>query len=125
MSDKDSKTGNILGAIFFIVIALTIASHLPSGQNQAEVPKSCLSAWDGAVKGSAGRIKSGLREPDSYEHIGTRLISSDDRGRDEYISSFRARNGFGGMNVELATIIVNRRTCDILTLEVAKVPAGR
>jgi hypothetical protein len=71
----------------------------------------CLSNWDGSHKGVTNYIKTQLREPDSYEHIETRITPVDSDGNHTLIMQYRARNGFGGMAVELATATVKNTDC--------------
>lgn len=60
----------------------------------------CFSAWDGSNRELVASVKGKLRDPSSFEHVGTRYK---DRGTHlELVMQYRARNGFGGMNVEYA-----------------------
>lgn len=55
----------------------------------------CLSGWDGSHRGVEQWLKANLRDPDSYQHINTR-ITPVDNGKHALVSSYRAKNGFGG-----------------------------
>jgi hypothetical protein len=59
----------------------------------------CLTTWDGSHADFAYDVRSVMREPDSFEHIETRVTPVDDGGEHNIIMQYRARNGFGGMNV--------------------------
>lgn len=71
----------------------------------------CLSAWDGSHTGLIAQVKAQLREPDSFEHIETRIAPVDENGDHAVAMKYRARNGFGGMNVETALATVKSATC--------------
>jgi hypothetical protein len=70
----------------------------------------CLSAWDGSHRGIVESVKKGLREPDSFEHIETVIGPVTDKGIHALSMKYRARNGFGGMNV--GTVIASVRNSD-------------
>jgi hypothetical protein len=71
----------------------------------------CLSGWDGSNASLVQQVKDQLREPDSFEHIETRITPEVD-GRHNITMEYRARNGFGGMNVATAVGTVDHRTCE-------------
>lgn len=71
----------------------------------------CLSGWDGSSASLVGQVKLQLREPDSFEHIETR-ITPEVNGKHTVMMQYRARNGFGGMNVATAFGTVDHQTCD-------------
>jgi hypothetical protein len=59
----------------------------------------CLSKWDGSHRELVRSLKASLRDPDSFEHIETRITPVDDKGYHVLMMNYRARNGFGGMNI--------------------------
>ena len=63
----------------------------------------CLSAWDGSHREVVTLVKDSLRDPDSFEHISTRVTPADERGLHTFFMEYRARNGFGGLNVITST----------------------
>jgi flagellar biosynthesis GTPase FlhF len=63
----------------------------------------CLSLWDGSHREFTRDVKQRMREPDSFEHIETRVTPVDNSGSHRIRMEYRARNGFGGMNVGVAT----------------------
>jgi hypothetical protein len=71
----------------------------------------CLRPWDGAHNGVERWVKDNLREPDSYEHIETRITPKDEAGRHMLVMKYRARNGFGGMNIESVVATIDNATC--------------
>lgn len=63
----------------------------------------CLSPWDGSQEGVVEQTKARLRDPDSFQHVETRITPANEAGMHQLIMKFRSRNGFGGM-VEGRTI---------------------
>lgn len=61
-------------------------------------------------------IRAQMREPESLEHIKTTMGYIDDNGHHRLVIAYRARNGFGGMNVGEAVARVENATC-ALTVE--------
>jgi hypothetical protein len=67
----------------------------------------CFSAWDGSNKDLVQRVKANLRDPSSFEHIETRYVKIN--GGLQLTMFYRAKNGFGGMNIEQAKGICSLR----------------
>jgi hypothetical protein len=72
----------------------------------------CLNTWDGSHRGVVNWLKDNLRDPDSYEHIETRITPVNATGEHTLIMQYRARNGFGGTNVETLTATVQNSDCN-------------
>tara|TARA_R110002049_G_scaffold54908_2_gene152594 strand:- start:507 stop:1106 length:600 start_codon:yes stop_codon:yes gene_type:complete len=73
----------------------------------------CLSQWDGANRSTVQQVRSALRNPDSFEHVETRITPLDEAtGEHGLWMTYRAQNGFGGINVEKIYSRVNTATCD-------------
>ena len=70
----------------------------------------CLSGWDGSHRGLVRQVRDNLRDPDSFDHIET-LISPNNEGIHTVTMKYRARNGFGGMNIETATGVYQNKDC--------------
>lgn len=70
----------------------------------------CLSNWDGSHREFANNLKSQLRDPSSFEHIETRVTPEKD-GEHTIIMKYRAKNGFGGMNVGTAIGTFSNFSC--------------
>ena len=62
----------------------------------------CLSAWDGSHSAFANDVESKMRDPDSFEIIETRVTPVSADGTHTILMEYRAKNGFGGMNVGTA-----------------------
>lgn len=71
----------------------------------------CLSAWDGSNRSLIGAVEDGLRDPNSFEHDNTWISPAGRDGHHRIKMVFRARNGFGGMNVAEAIGYVDHDTC--------------
>lgn len=69
----------------------------------------CLS-WDGSNPSTVREVKDLLREPDSFEHIKTKIYPSIN-GQHGLWMRYRARNGFGGMAVEMVEARIDAATC--------------
>lgn len=52
-----------------------------------------------------------LRDPDSFEHIETRITPVDDDGQHLLFMRYRAANGFGGLNLEQLVATVENDDC--------------
>ena len=79
----------------------------------------CLSPWNGSHPQVVRRVKAGLRDPASFEHIETRVTPANGDGVHRFVMSFRAKNGFGGMNIEQATGTYRQDDCARVVIETA------
>src|SRR5438067_1109193 len=95
--------------------ALPISQQTQADQAKAEQDRKqglhCLSGWDGSNRSLVDQVKRQLREPDSFEHIETD-IQPEVNGKHSITMEYRARNGFGGMNVATAEGVVDHETCE-------------
>jgi hypothetical protein len=73
-----------------------------------------LSAWDGTYSALINAVKENLRDPGSFEHVETRISEIGEDGRQEVIMRYRAKNGFGGMNVQYAKGVLFSLNCALL-----------
>lgn len=71
----------------------------------------CLSGWDGTSASLVEKVKSKLRDPESFEHVETK-VTPVEKGEHSIIMRYRARNGFGGLNVDTAMGTLSHSTCD-------------
>ena len=71
----------------------------------------CLSGWDGSHRAVKRGVKNALRDPGSFEHVETRITAADSSGVHTLFMTYRARNGFGGMNVSTAKARVRNAGC--------------
>lgn len=82
----------------------------------AEVEKKrkgfhCLSSWDGSHRGVKKYTEERMRDPDSFEHIETRITPVNANGEHTLIMKYRARNAFGGMTVGITTATIKSIDC--------------
>jgi len=81
------------------------AADIASGEH-------CMSGWDGSLKGLKDAVKNNLRNPRSFEHVETVRSPVDSKGTFAVIMTYRAENGFGGMNVEAIGVEVEAKNCN-------------
>lgn len=119
----NNKTVLSLGAfVLFLVLA---AGSGDSGSSKTPAEKAedrrkgfhCLSGWDGSHREVVRRVKSRLRDPDSFEHIETR-ITPNKNGEHTVIMQYRAKNGFGGMTVGSALATIANSDCSVSSLDI-------
>lgn len=79
----------------------------------------CLSKWDGSHAAFKQEILDQLRDPDSFDHVETRVTPVGGNGRHQLYMDYRAKNGFGGMNFGTAKGYYDHETCEhvVLTLD--------
>ena len=63
---------------------------------------NCLSDLNGANDSLVQQVKDQLREPSSFEHVGTKIGPADRKGDHVVVMQYRAHNGFGGVNNGIA-----------------------
>lgn len=86
-------------------------AHYEAGKKRKERIEQCFSAWDGSHSGVVGVLMAGLRDPDSYEHIST-FYGDDGENHIRVRMNYRARNGFGGMNIGEVVARAHIDKCD-------------
>lgn len=101
----------------FVLAAITMCSGgKGSGETAAkkaadkEAGLHCLSAWDGSHRELVDKVKDKLRDPGSFEHYETR-VGPNRNGRHSITMEFGAKNGFGGMNRDVAMGSYDHETC--------------
>ena len=68
--------------------------------------KHCLSIWDGSHMELVMDVKRKMRDPDSFEHIVTKMSPVSEEGTHTLEMDFRARNKYGGMDIGAVTALV-------------------
>ena len=100
-----------LAAIFFAIIAVVILSRCDDPKTSEQIAEEkrqiaekkrkgfhCLSAWDGSHRQFVNLVKNRMNDPDSFEHVETRVTPvQSDTGKHVIIMEFRGRNAFGGL----------------------------
>jgi hypothetical protein len=115
------------GVILFVAIknskpdpAIQAAKDAKKEAEQAENKRKgihCLE-WDGSHFEVRKYVKKQMREPDSFEHIETRVVPVNEKGQHTLTMKYRARNGFGGMSVGSALATFNNSDCAATVLAV-------
>jgi hypothetical protein len=122
---QDAKNGTIGCAVLAIGLVLAIgmcsggSSETPEEAKQREAKTAedrrtgmhCLSGWDGSNASFTDQVKARLREPDSFEHVETRITPVDKSGNHTVMMQYRAKNGFGGTNNPTAIGTVRQSDC--------------
>jgi hypothetical protein len=89
------------------------AADLERKQTSGEL---CESAWDGSVPNVIYAVKNTLRNPASFEHINTYVKAVDSKGLNEVTMSYRAQNGFGGMNEVFMVAKIRNSDCEVVEI---------
>jgi hypothetical protein len=71
----------------------------------------CLSSWDGSHRSVNKYVEKNLRDPDSFDHIETRITPVDKNGEHKLIMSYRAKNGFGGLTTGITVATIQNSDC--------------
>jgi hypothetical protein len=80
----------------------------------------CLSRLDGSSLKLIATFKQNLRNPDSFEHIQTRITERDEKGEHVATMKYRAENGFGGMTIGYIKGRIKSDDCSLLSIEEVK-----
>lgn len=102
---------------FFCIVGGVIYWTQPSAAERAEQKrqgKHCLSPWSGAHNDLVDAVKKDLRDPHSFEHAGTMVTAMLDNGRHLIEMRYRAKNGFGGMEVAKAIGTFKNDDCSVV-----------
>ena len=75
----------------------------------------CLSGWDGSHSAVKRAVEKSMRNPDSFDHIATRITPVND-GQHVLTMQYRGQNGFGGMSLESVIATIDNKTCKALSL---------
>ncbi len=78
----------------------------------------CLSSWDGSHREVQTYVEKRMREPDSIEHIETRITPVNETGKHTLIMRYRAKNGFGGMSGGVAIATINNADCSAAVVSI-------
>ena len=108
--NQEKKKPNIWAFLFAVAIvgsvfSTCIGTEEEEPKTRTELVQDQFSVFNGAHRKLQQHVKKNLKDPDSYEHIGTR---HEDKG--EYIlvsMKYRAKNSFGGFVVEYVTVKVD------------------
>lgn len=129
---KEKDKNNAIGCLILLVVGVVVYALIPEtdparkalreaekAAQEAEDSRKgfhCLSKWDGSHPGVVEEVKQRLRDPGSFEHDETRVTPAKDGVHTLYMT-YRAKNGFGGVNVETAVATYSNDNCQVLTLK--------
>ncbi|WP_407496810.1 hypothetical protein [Pseudooceanicola sp. MF1-13] len=82
-------------------------------EDQRRAGFHCLSAWSGAHPEFVDMVRDQLRDPSSFEHVETRVTPVDEAGQHNLFMTYRAANGFGGLNVVIASGVYATDGCAV------------
>jgi hypothetical protein len=71
----------------------------------------CLSGWDGANSQIKRYAERNMRDPDSFEHIGTWVTPVNQNGEHFLTMKYRAKNGFGGLTIGIVKATMKNSDC--------------
>jgi hypothetical protein len=71
----------------------------------------CLSYYDGSHRSIVKYVEKNLRDPDSFEHIETKIWPVTPKGEHQLMMRYRAKNGFGGMTIGKVVATVKNSNC--------------
>lgn len=74
----------------------------------------CLSSWDGSHRQFVAATKRLLNDPDSFDHVETRVTRRNASGKHEIYMEFSAKNAFGG-RIKNVAIGAYNTSCTITT----------
>lgn len=87
------------------------AKKLAEEKEKKALGRHCFEATGEHIDFSV-KLMRRLRDPDSFEMIETR-VAPENEGINIVTMKYRARNGFGGMNVSTAIALMDNESCDI------------
>ncbi|WP_372000936.1 hypothetical protein P7L68_19625 [Tistrella mobilis] len=123
LSELEVEAGQIMKTLKFILGAIGIfvvwsilfgeGDGMPDSEKR-EKGFHCLSTFDGSSYLFNDAIKSRLRDPDSFEHVETKITPVNTEGMHNIYTRFRAKNGFGGVNASNAYGIIRNSDCIVV-----------
>ncbi len=124
---KLTKKHVLLIIIIFAVIFSFFLSTLdrPTATEKAEKTAQnkikgfhCLNEWSGAHPDVVKNVEYQMKDPDSFEHIETKITPVDKSGSHQLYMKYRAKNSFGGMVIGLATATITNSDCSAIILSI-------
>ncbi len=88
-----------------------IAARAAAEREKLSTGFHCLSGWDGSHERFKEYVRQRMREPDSFEHIKTYIWRANSAGKNLLKMQYRARNGFGWMNIGTAVAQIDNSSC--------------
>jgi len=102
----------------FAVISIFSTKEDPKSPAEIQAEKNkgfhCLSDWDGSHSGLVRSVKATLRNPSSFDHVSTKIGPVNANGEHFISMTYRAENGFGGVNTEFASGTIKNSSCGLI-----------
>jgi len=126
VASGDAASGCVGGVVMLLIVGGVLSMCMFGSSNsdpkntavslaeKAEAKRKgfhCLSSWDGSHSQFKASVKKMMRDPKSFEHVETRVTPIDEKGQHGLVMTYRARNGFGGMNSGIAIGNFSNSTC--------------
>jgi len=87
------------------------AANYAAQKERTRLGFHCLDRTDGSLPALVASVKAELRDPDSFEHVETRITPIDARGNHTLLMRYRASNRFGGTDVGRVAATVRNGDC--------------
>jgi len=106
ISQKKEKKKTNWWAVLIVIIILGVIGKFKGDGDSGAVR---VSSWDHSVGVVEDYLKhSYLRDPDSYQSVKWYKVQKNADGTYSVAHTFRARNGFGGMNENTLTFYISK-----------------
>lgn len=95
-------TVKVIAIAVLLIVATVISGMCTSKSSSSSIPKDAVmnSPFDGSVRQVEIYLKSGLKDPDSYQSIEWSAVKKQQNGSFLVKHKYRAKNSFGGYVVE-------------------------
>lgn len=107
---SNDKKGIVWRLVGIVIIAFfVLAGNDKKGSAFSGFDTVTNSQWDGSVDVAESYLKKNLlRDPSSYESIRWSKVVKNPDGSYKCSNTYRASNGFGGMNISTVTFIISK-----------------
>ena len=99
------------GGIFFGKSAAELGRDADKQAAERKAGFHCLSGLDGSHRGIVSALKPTLRNPESFQHVETKITPVNAKGQHVLTMSYRAENGFGGLAFGNLVATVSNKDC--------------
>jgi hypothetical protein len=103
-----------IGVVGFLLLILLSPQHKPSAEEYRQ-GVHCLGGFDGAFPPLRDAVEASLRDPDSFELVDTTITPLNAEKTHTVEMTYRARNGFGGLNTESVRACVGA-DCELIEI---------
>ena len=71
----------------------------------------CLSGWDGSHRALKNYVTDNMNDPDSFEHVSTKIGPVNQSGEHYLVMTYRGSNAFGGLVLNSISATVKNNDC--------------